>query len=76
MKSKAQLLKTLLISLLCISPSLKAEDCSRYIYKSINHQEGLLNTVNSIYKAPGKDIWIGTASDLYRYDGYEIVSYL
>lgn len=67
--------KTLLILAFFCSTCLSARETSSYIYTNIGHHDGLINTVCSIYKSVGKDVWIGTDKGLYKYDGFNMRYY-
>ena len=44
----------------------------RYVYRQISQKEGLTSTVNCIYKEKDGDVWIGSPSGLYRFNGYNL----
>lgn len=44
----------------------------RYVYRQISQKEGLTSTVNCIYKEKDGDVWIGSPSGLYRFNGYSL----
>lgn len=44
----------------------------QYVYTQISRDEGLYSTVNCIYKEKDDDVWIGTPTGLYSYDGYTL----
>ena len=43
-----------------------------YIYRQISQKEGFTSTVNCIYKEKDGDVWIGSPSGLYRFNGYSL----
>ena len=45
----------------------------RYVYRQISQKEGLTSTVNCIYKEKDGDVWIGSPSGLYRFNGYSLI---
>ena len=47
----------------------------QYVYTQIALKEGLTSTVNSICKEKDGDVWIGTPSGLYSFDGYSLKHY-
>lgn len=65
----------LFIFVFSVSMHAASEDGYTYIYKNVGHREGVINTVCSIYKSAGKDVWIGTDKGLYKYDGFNIRYY-
>ena len=44
----------------------------QYVYTQISREEGLNSTVNCIYKEKDGDVWIGTPTGLYSFDGYTL----
>ncbi|MCQ2186138.1 MAG: response regulator [Bacteroidales bacterium] len=56
-------------------PSVASTQRESYIFKSIGHGDGLLNSVFCIYKTPAKDAWIGTQLGLFRFDGSNLFRY-
>ena len=51
------------------------EGKEQYIYTQISQADGLSSTVNCIHKEPYKDVWLGAANGLYRFNGYDIKHY-
>ena len=47
----------------------------QYVYTQISREEGLNSTVNCIYKEKDGDVWIGTPTGLYSFDGYTLRGY-
>lgn len=47
----------------------------QFIYTQISRNEGLTSTVNSIYKEKEGDVWLGTPSGLYRFNGNSLHHY-
>ena len=62
----------LLLFLLVFTPGLYGET---FVYNQISQEEGLLSVVQSIYKGDNREVWIGTQSGLYRFDGVELQHY-
>ena len=50
--------------------AMRAEE--QYIYTRITNKEGLASTVNSIYKEPDGDVWLGTPDGLFIFNGYDL----
>lgn len=44
----------------------------QFIYTQISQKEGLTSTVNCIYKEKDSDVWLGSPSGLYRFNGYTL----
>ena len=61
---------SLYIFLFCSILFLKAEE--QYIYTTISNRDGLPSTVNSIYKEKDGNIWLGTPSGLYTFNGHHL----
>lgn len=57
----------------CIS--LSATASKYYVYTQIAQNKGLTATVNCIYKEKDGEVWIGTPSGLYSYNGYTLRNY-
>lgn len=51
------------------------EGKEQYIYTQISQDDGLSSTVNCIHKEPYKDVWLGAANGLYRFNGYDLKHY-
>ena len=47
----------------------------QYVYTQISHEEGLTSTVNCIYKEKDGDVWVGTPSGLYCFNGHTLINY-
>ena len=47
----------------------------QYVYRQISQKEGLTSTVNCICKEKDGDVWIGTPTGLYRFNGYSLTHY-
>lgn len=61
----------LMVTLLVIAASMtRAKE--QYVYTQISREEGLNSTVNCIYKEKDGDVWIGTPTGLYSFDGYTL----
>lgn len=45
----------------------------QFIYRKISHNEGLSSSVSSIYKEKDGDVWLGSISGLYRFNGHDII---
>ena len=50
--------------------TLAAEE--RFIYTKISTKEGLASTINSIYKEPDGDLWLGTPIGLFTFNGHDL----
>ena len=61
---------SLYIVLFCSILSINAEE--QYIYTRISNRDGLPSTVNSIYKEKDGNIWLGTPSGLYTFNGHDL----
>ena len=60
-----------MVTLLVIAASMtRAKE--QYVYTQISREEGLNSTVNCIYKEKDGDVWIGTPTGLYSFDGYTL----
>ncbi len=44
----------------------------QFIYTHVSTKEGLASRVNTIYKEPDGDIWLGTPDGLYTFNGHDI----
>ena len=62
----------LITILLACCTSLSAAVNKQYVYTQIAQNEGLTSTVNCIYKEKDGDVWIGTPSGLYSFNGYSL----
>lgn len=51
--------------------SLQAAE-ERFIYTKISTREGLASTINSIYKEPDGDVWLGTPKGLFTFNGHDL----
>lgn len=60
------ILTTLILFLSVILPTAAKE---QFIYTQISQKEGLISTVNCIYKEKDGDVWIGTPNGLYSFNG-------
>ena len=64
------MLKPILTTLiLFLSVILPTEAKEQFIYTQISQKEGLISTVNCIYKEKDGDVWIGTPNGLYSFNG-------
>ena len=64
----------LMVTLLAIAMTMvRAKE--QYVYTQISREEGLNSTVNCIYKEKDGDVWIGTPTGLYSFDGYTLRGY-
>ena len=54
-----------------LSASLQAAE-ERFIYTKISTREGLASTINSIYKEPDGDVWLGTPKGLFTFNGHDL----
>ena len=61
----------LMVTLLTIAMTM-ARAKEQYVYTQISREEGLNSTVNCIYKEKDGDVWIGTPTGLYSFDGYTL----
>lgn len=59
------------ITTLMLTFAVFAED-KQYVYTQISQNEGLTATVNCIYKEKDGDVWIGTPTGLYSFNGYSL----
>ncbi len=50
--------------------NLRAEE--QFIYTRVSDKEGLASRVNTIYKEPDGDIWLGTPDGLYTFNGHDL----
>lgn len=48
---------------------------AQYIYSQISQKEGLSSTVNCIYKEQDGEVWLGTPSGLYSFNGFALRNY-
>lgn len=69
---KKTTLATLLLTC-CISAFAAVN--KQYVFTQIAQNEGLSATVNCIYKEKDGDVWIGTPSGLYSFNGYSLRHY-
>ena len=63
---------TLITILLICCINLFATANKHFVYTQIAQNKGLTATVNCIYKEKDGDVWIGTPSGLYSYNGYTL----
>lgn len=61
--------------LLALSFLAAAEDLSSYIFNRLSYNEGISCYINSIYKESDRDLWAGSASGVYRFDGSVLKHY-
>ena len=66
---------TLVVLLLTCCISAFAAVNKQYVFTQIAQNEGLSATVNCIYKEKDGDVWIGTPSGLYSFNGYSLRHY-
>ena len=62
----------LITILLAFCNSTFAAANKQYVFTQIAQNEGLTATVNCIYKEKDGDVWIGTPSGLYSFNGYSL----
>ena len=67
--------KLTLIAAFLISTLASFSHNSQYIYSQIAQKEGLTSTVNCIYKEQDGEVWIGTPSGLYNFNGFSLRHY-
>ena len=61
----------LMVTLLTVAMTMvRAKE--QYVYTQISREEGLNSTVNCIYKEKDGDVWVGTPTGLYSFDGYTL----
>ena len=58
---------TLILLTLCTSMSFAAN--KQYVYNQIAQSKGLTATVNCIYKEKDGEVWVGTPTGLYSFNG-------
>ena len=66
---------TLITILLAFCNSTFAAANKQYVFTQIAQNKGLTATVNCIYKEKDGEVWIGTPSGLYSYNGYTLRNY-
>lgn len=67
--------KLTLIAAFLISTLASFSHNSQYIYSQIAQKDGLTSTVNCIYKEQDGEVWIGTPSGLYNFNGFSLRHY-
>ena len=66
-------MKRLLLGIMSMMLALAASAIDKqYVYTQISQNEGLTATVNCIYKEKDGDVWIGTPTGLYSFNGYSL----
>ena len=60
--------------LIALTTGLNAAN-SQFVYTQIAQEKGLTSTVNCIYKEKDGEVWIGTPSGLYSFNGYSLRHY-
>lgn len=66
----------LIISFLCITISLCANNTEGYVFKNINSESGLTNnSITKIYRDKKGFVWVGTTNGLNRYNGYDVKTF-
>ena len=69
-------MKRIYIVLLCLlAIGIECKSKEQYIYTQISQKRGLTSSVNTIYKEPYKDVWLGAQNGLYRFNGYDLKHY-
>ena len=69
-------MKRITLCLLCVFMStVICFSKEQYIYTQISQKHGLTSSINCIHKEPYKDVWLGAANGLYRYNGYDLKHY-
>ena len=67
------MMKRIVLSIMGLMLALAASATDKqYVYTQISQNEGLTATVNCIYKEKDGDVWIGTPSGLYSFNGYSL----
>ena len=67
------MMKRIVLSIMGLMLALAASAIDKqYVYTQISQNEGLTATVNCIYKEKDGDVWIGTPSGLYSFNGYSL----
>lgn len=67
------MMKRLLLGIMSMMLALAASAIDKqYVYTQISQNEGLTATVNCIYKEKDGDVWIGTPTGLYSFNGYSL----
>ena len=67
------MMKRIVLSIMGLMLALAASATDKqYVYTQISQAKGLTATVNCIYKEKDGDVWIGTPSGLYSFNGYSL----
>ena len=70
------MMKRIVLSIMCLMLALAASAIDKqYVYTQISQAKGLTATVNCIYKEKDGDVWVGTPSGLYSYNGHNLRNY-
>ena len=70
------MMKRIVLSIMGLMLALAASAIDKqYVYTQISQAKGLTATVNCIYKEKDGDVWVGTPSGLYSYNGHNLRNY-